>query len=236
MIHVRAIRSPVIVSSFAVLAVGVACFDFAHRNPFDPATPLEVAIVPETLFSVGGEIHFVFSTVPEIIDPTASWSGGNAELNPQGGGIFVSRAAPLWPQTETIPVSISVGRNDVLHLVSYQYSRVFGGSIVITQRLVRIQARCPDTHLCDTLSVGATASVFVDGSDALGSAISGLSSPAANPLGVTPIAQFIVRDSSIASASAIGMRVAVATARKSGSTWLVAQRDSLRDSVRIVVR
>jgi hypothetical protein len=219
------------------LTLCVACLDIKHTNPFDPDTPLRVTIMPETVFSVAGEVHFTFSTVPEIIDPGPTWGGGNTDLSPLGdAGIFFSHAAPLWPQTETIQVSIGVGRNNLLNLPHYSNSRVFNGSVLITQRLVRIQARCPDTNVCDTLSAGASWSVFVDGFDALGSGIAGLATPTMNPLNVAAIAQFIVRDTSIASASPIGMRAASVTAKRSGSTWLVAQRDSLSDSLRLVVR
>jgi hypothetical protein len=86
------------------------------------------------------------------------------------------------------------------------------------------------------MTVGVSTSVFVDGYDALGSGIAGLPDPNTNPLTLPPIAVFIVRDTTIASAVPVGMRVAMVTAKKVGATWIVAQRDSLRDSLRLVVR
>jgi hypothetical protein len=233
----RTTRSRTALAGAIALTLCVACLDIKHTNPFDPDTPLRVTIMPETLFSVAGEVHFTFSTVPEITDPGPAWGGGNADLSPLGyAGSFFSHAAPLWPQTETVQVSIGVGRNNLLNLPHYSYARVFNGSVVVTQRLVQLHARCPDTNICDTLSAGASWSVFMDGFDALGSGIAGLVTPTMNPPDVPAIAQFIVRDTSIASASPIGMRAASVTAKRSGSTWLIAQRDSLRDSLQLVVR
>ncbi len=227
-----------LLSASALLVVAVACIDLQRTNPFDPETPITYTIEPETLFSVGGAIRFSFVSQPPLVDTLANWLGGNADLEAPhitgGGGVFISNGAPLWPKTETVPMLVRVGRVDEKHDTFYR--RAFPGSVVITQRLVRIQARCPDSHACDTISVGGTGSVFVDGFDALGSGISGLIYPSANPLTIAPIATFIVRDSTIAIVSPVGMRAAVATARKSGSTWVVVQRDSLRDSLRIVVR
>jgi len=34
----------------------------------------------------------------------------------------------------------------------------------------------------------------------------------------------------------LGMRVATVTAKKAGTTWIIAQRDALRDSLRLIVR
>jgi hypothetical protein len=230
-------RRCAVLAASGSLVLALACIDFQHTNPFDPAVPLQVTIRPETLFSVGGVIQFTFATVPPLTDPEANWLGGSSHLStaPLGsGGVFYSTGAPLWPQTEIVPMTIEVGRADINHHTDYRKS--FNGSVVITQRLVRIQARCPGVPACDVLSVGASTSVFVDGYDALGSGIAGLSDPTANPLTVAPIATFTVRDTTIATAASVGMRVATVTAKRTGATWMVAQRDSLRDSLRLIVR
>jgi hypothetical protein len=109
-------------------------------------------------------------------------------------------------------------------------------SVVVTQRVVRIQLRCPDTHACDTLSAGAAWSVWANGYDALGQPIFALVSSTANPATGTPIATFVARDTTIASVAPVGIRAATVTARKTGSTWIVATRGPLLDSLQLVVR
>jgi hypothetical protein len=115
--------------------------------------------------------------------------------------------------------------------------RHFGSkTVVITQRLTRIQLRCPDTHACDTLATGGVWSVWVDGFDALNQRIFALASSTANPATGPAIAIFTSRDTTIASVTPVGIRVANATALRSGTTWLVARRASLLDSLQLVVR
>ena len=72
--------------------------------------------------------------------------------------------------------------------------------------------------------------------DALGQPIVALHSPAANPATGTAVATFVVRDTTIASVAPVGIRAATVTARKSGSTWIVATRSSLLDSLQVTVR
>jgi hypothetical protein len=228
-------------SASGILVLAVACIDFRHTNPFDPEVPVTVTILPETLFSVaGGVVQFTLATVPPLTDPHANWSTGGKDLYATDGtGLLYSAGAPLWPQTETVPIAIGIGLhalNNPFVIKSQDYTRTISGSVVITQRLVRIHAHCPGAPACDALSVGATTSVFVDGYDALGSGIAGLSDSTANPLTVAPIAVFTVRDTTIATAVSLGMRVATVTAKKTGATWIVAQRDLLRDSLQLVVR
>ncbi len=108
-------------------------------------------------------------------------------------------------------------------------------SVVLTQRVTHIQLRCPDAG-CDTISVGAVWSVWVDGFDALNRKIVALTSATANPTTGTPIATFAVRDPSIAIVNPVGIRAANVTAVKSGATWIVATRAALLDSLRVIVR
>jgi hypothetical protein len=105
-----------------------------------------------------------------------------------------------------------------------------------TQRVTRIQLRCPDTHACDTVSTGGGWSVWVDGFDALNERIYALTSATANPATGTVIATFAVRDTTIASVSPVGIRAANVTALKSGTTWIVGTRGTLLDSLQLVVQ
>lgn len=227
--------------AYGILVLAVACIDFRHTNPFDPGVPVTVTIFPETLYSVARDlVHFTFATVPSLTDPDAIWSASANDLFASGSaGDLDSEGAPLWPQTETVPITIGIGRyavNSTLVTHSYDYTRSINGSVVITQRLVRIRTRCAGPPACDSAPAGATTAVFVDGVDALGSGLSGLADSTTNPLTASPIFVFTVRDTTIATAAPVGMRAATVTARRVGSTWIVAQRDSLRDSLRITVR
>jgi hypothetical protein len=157
-----------------------------------------------------------------------------------GTGLLYSAGAPLWPKTDTVPITIGIGlhylKYDFSVTHSYDYTRTITGSVIITQRLVRIRARCAGALPCDSLPAGAATSIFVDGFDALGSGLSGLPDSTTNPLTASPVFVFTVRDTAIATAAPVGMRAAMVTARRVGSTWMIAQRDSLRDSLRITVR
>jgi len=108
--------------------------------------------------------------------------------------------------------------------------------VALTQRVVRIDLRCPVTHACDTLSVGDTTSVWVDGRDSHNIQIVALTSSTANPATGTPIATYAARDSSIVSLTPLGIRATVVTALKTGSTWIVGTRGTLLDSLQVVVR
>jgi hypothetical protein len=133
--------------------------------------------------------------------------------------------------------------------------------IVVMQRVTRMQLRCPDTHACAPIAVGDSAFIWVDGFDALGHPIVALTSSTANPASGNPhvgnpltpyimndpavqraqqtnnpVATYVSRDSTIARATPIGIRVAKVTGMKSGTTWIVATRGALADSLQIVVR
>jgi hypothetical protein len=55
-----------------------------------------------------------------------------------------------------------------------------------------------------------------------------------------PVAKFVIRDTSIASFVLAGVQGATVAARKTGTTWIVATRDTLgdtlRDSLQLVIR
>ena len=108
--------------------------------------------------------------------------------------------------------------------------------VVLTQRVVRIQLRCPDTHSCDADSVGGSWSVWADGFDALNQQIVALHSSVANPATGTPVATYVVRDTTVASFVPVGIRAALVTARRAGTTWIVGTRGPLLDSLQLVVR
>ncbi len=247
----------------AVLVVSVACGDpYLHTNPYDPAVSVQFTITgPDTLFSYGEFGVYSVQTVPAFPDTAVEWAvdtatifeagtgdavvQGDSLFKPAGAGTFQSLQPPLEPATLTVEVEALIGRIDTTvarctpecHTIqTNQYRQVGYKRVVLTQRVTRIQLRCPDTHACDTLAAGATWSVWVDGFDALGRQILSLTSATANPASGTPVATYVSRDSTIAGVSPVGIRAATVTALKSGTTWIVAARNALLDSLQVVVR
>jgi hypothetical protein len=238
-------------TGIAAMMISTACYDYTHTNPFDPATPATASIVgPDTLYSLSQLIQYTVQGDPPFTDSLALWSASDPDAL-RGGtsvccslGYFQLFHAPLYPQTETITISIAIGEHSYTPIGALKevtsYRRSYSRTIIVTQRLVRLRLRCPAADACDTVTVGGALSIAVDGFDALNAEIDGLGSQQnANPLTGTPIATFVSRDTTIVGIAPVGVRVANASGRKSGSAWVVAMRiaatDTLRDSVRVVV-
>lgn len=231
----------------ALCAFAFACGDpYRHTNPFDPATDVVVKLVgPDSVFSVGAFAQYTLESTPPFPVDDGVWSSSSFDFRTAAAGQFQLWTPPLWPSTEAIEISVDVGRYDTtitsgervaIAKTVTMYRRRFTRFVTVSQRLTRLVLRCPSVHACDTLAVGASWSVGVDGFDALDGQIVGLTNPAVNPATGAPIATFTSRDSTIASVAPVGIRGANVTARKSGTTWLVATRDALTDSLKLVVR
>jgi hypothetical protein len=154
---------------------------------------------------------------------------------------------PLEPAMVTVAVAALVGSVDTtlqryiapnyVTVHSFEPRHVGYKSVVLMQRLTRIQLLCPAVHGCDTLSFGSGSwSVWVDGFDARNNPIATLPGAPLNPSTGPPIAIFTVRDTTVASVSPVGIRAATVTARKPGSTWVIATRGALLDSLQVVAR
>jgi hypothetical protein len=226
---------------FGALVAGFGCRDFKHTNPFDPdnLNPGISVVGPDTLFTIGASVTYAYTSVPAFVDPTAVWSSSSPnDLYTEGKDTFDVTRAPLYPLTESVSVVVALGEFNTLHGAAWVTGA--GKTVVLTQRLVRLQLRCPTAHTCDTLDAGGAWSTWVDGFDAGGTQILGLDIPTINPISGTPIATFVSRDTTIASVKPVGIRAANVTAVRSGTTWIVATRvarlDSLRDSLQLVVR
>lgn len=227
----------------ATVGASSACRDYQHTNPFDLLTPdSELKVLgPDTLFTVGVVATFSPSgALGPFTDPTAIWrSSIQDDLNGDFTGTFTLYKAPLYPLVETASVTVEIGHY-VTAAGRSAWTRTIGKDVILTQRLVRIQLRCPAAHACDTLAAGGAWSVWVDGVDAGGSQISGLALPSSNSAKGPPIAAFVARDTAVAAVAPVGVRAADVTALKSGTTWIVATRiaksDTLRDSLQVVVR
>ena len=201
---------------------------------------------PDTAFSWSIDTVTIFKpdTGIAVVD-------GATVFLPTSAGGYMSLTPPLEPATVTISIVALLGGVDTtlqrfipdppgcgcyLTVTTKQYRHAGYKSVVLTQRLVRIQAGCPAARVCDTLAVGGVWSVSVNGFDALGGGIVPNAKSRANPASAPPVATFVSRDTTIASVAPVGIRAASATARKSGTTWLVAARGALLDSLQLVVR
>ena len=238
-----------------ILVASFACGDpYLHTNPYDPVYSVSVTVTgPDSVFSYLEIAHFGAVIVPAFPDTAVRFdSSDSLSFMPVGAASFEAGPTippPLWPATKTVTVIAGIGGIDTivpqwnvacptcpLTIRTHQYRHVGSKTVVLTQRVVRILLRCPDTHACDPLSAGGAWSVWVDGFDALNHEIVALTAATTNPLTGTPVATFVTRDTTVASVSPVGIRAANVTARKSGATWIVATRDVLLDSLRLVVR
>lgn len=235
-----------VLAAAAGAALLVACGDpYQHTNPYDPVVPVDITITgPDTIYNSFGLATYSAQSVPAFPDSAVSWK--SLGLASSGGtGTFQAVGQPLWPDYATATVTALIGKVDTTisqNFLTVQTSiwRHSGSKVVIvTQRLTRIQLRCPDTHACDTLAVGGTWSIWVDGFDAHNLQIYALVSAVFNPSAGKPVAIFTSRDPTIASVSPVGVRVANVTALKAGTTWIVGTRiaaqDTLLDSLQVTV-
>jgi hypothetical protein len=136
-------------------------------------------------------------------------------------------------------ISVMIGEIDTLGpsgITPIQIYRHTGmKNVVYTQRITHIVLRCPDVHACDTVSTGESWTVFADALDSLNQPLYVRSGSNGNSANGPAEAAFMVRDPTVARATS-GNRASTVTALKSGSTWIVASRGLLLDSLQLVVR
>jgi hypothetical protein len=228
----------------ATLTTALACGDpYTHTNPYDPAVSVAITISgPDTLFSSFEQGVYSAQSTPAFSDTAWRWSSNMS--GPVGNtATFLSVAPPAWPATDVRTISVMVGAIDTVPVVALAgpvvpiqfYRHTAMRTVVVTQRFTHVRLRCPDVHACDTLSVGGTWTVWADALDALNQGpYRGPGSPPPQADGPSE-ASFLVRDPTVASATT-GTRASTVTALKSGSTWIVAIRASLLDSLQLVVR
>jgi hypothetical protein len=234
----------VITGPDSVFSYGELAQYSVQTTPSFPDTAVRWAADTATIHRGGNldtTIAGVTFSVPGAGDTTVA---GETLLRPlAGAGLFQSIAPPLEPTTVTVAIAALLGATDTtvatwetgtVHTSVYRH--VGYKRVVVTQRLVSIRLRCPDAHACDTLAVGGAWSVWVDGFDALNRQIYALTSSTANPAFGPAVASYSARDTAIASVTPLHTRAATVTARKSGTTWIVATRGRLADSLQVVVK
>lgn len=244
-------RSAPVAVIAAALAALIACGEpYQHTNPYDPAVPVTIVITgPDSTFSWFEEGDYKATSVPAFPDSSFEWdSSDEVAYVPAGRGAFTSgqlEPPPLYPETRTVVISAGIGGYDTTGntanpvngaaKIVRAWRHTALKSVVMTQRVTSILLRCPDTHVCDPVSVGGTWSVWVDGFDALNHKIVALFNTIVNPATGAIVATFSVRDPSIASVVPVGVRASTVTALKTGSTWIIATRGALLDSIQLTV-
>lgn len=191
---------------------------------------------------------------------------GDTILLGSGNGSYRSILPPLEPYSFKVAIEVWLGTIDstisegtcgggVITANITVPRHVAYKTVVVMQRVTRIQLRCPDTHACAPLTAGDSTFIWVDGFDALGRQIAALPNAASNPAtgnpimpyattdtailrvqkGNNPVATFVSRDPTIARTTPVGIRVARVAAVSAGATWIVATRGALTDSLQVVV-
>jgi len=249
----------------AILAIAIACGDpYLHTNPYDPVFPVTFDITgPDSLFSIGEFAQYAVQITPAFPDSAIVWAidtvmihrlsvpdtvvEGPTVFFPNASGGYTSILPPLEPETVKIAVEVLLGAVDTtvqryianvgyVTIETQTYRHIGYKEVVLTQRLTRIQLLCPDTRVCDPMVAGGTWSVWADGFDALNNRIHEYIGVDANPRTGTPIVTYAIRDTTIATFVPDGIRAATVTALKSGTTWIVATRGALTDSLKLVVQ
>jgi hypothetical protein len=154
------LRAPSRRSSFATLGLiagVVGCLDLAHTNPFDPGTPIDIAVTgPDSAYSLQQIIGFSFTSDPEWPGVVA-WKSSNEGLlhSLQDGRFGVVGAAA--PPNDTASVMVLLGTHVATHRV------------VVRQRLVAFTFACfAATSPCVYSAGKRDASIIVAGRDANG--------------------------------------------------------------------
>ena len=268
-------RSHVLIGAAALAALLACGDPYLHTNPYDPVFPVEFTITgPDTLFSLFEVGQFTVQTKPTWSDTGFVWQtdtltnyfivpmpcqpqtvDGATVLKGNGTGAYTSIAPPLEPYVFKVAISVSVGAIDTtiqvggcgagLPVQTRAVRHTGYKTVVVTQRITRIQLRCPDTHACAPLNAGDTVSIFADAFDALGHQPVAVSKPPYSnftldsfphpPGTLIPVVTFLSRDSTTATVHLTAASVSRVTGLKSGTTWVVATRGVAIDSLQVVV-
>src|ERR1019366_6293541 len=158
----RSERRFVSVLATVILMASFACGDpYRHTNPYDPAVPVTITVLgPDSLFSYTEQAHFTAQIVPAFPDTAVQFSSSdNGQFQLVGAGTFEAGprvGPPLWPATSTVTVTAGIGAFDTLRSdaglagpapMDTAWRHIGSKTVVITQRVVGMLVRCPDTHI-----------------------------------------------------------------------------------------
>lgn len=199
-------------SRFGLLCVVVAaCGEYAHTNPFDPATNLSIVIAgPDSAHSIHETMSFTFEASRSWADVTPQWlSGNDAILGEQSAGQFQANGPG------TADVLVAVGAHTGRHRV------------VVIQRPKHVLfcyfAPCPTS-----LASGSSATLNVVQTDSLGTALLPGQTPAQIQYDVRPagVLQIVTGSPSSVQVQAIG----------TGRAYIIAALGTFLDSVAVNVQ
>lgn len=195
----------------AVCAVTAACGEYAHTNPYDPATNVSILITgPDSAHSLHETVSFTYAVDRTWDGVTPQWlSGNDAILGARGPGQFEVTG------TGTADVLVAVGAHAGHH------------QVVVVQRPKHAYfcyfAACPTT-----VALGSVATLNVVQTDSLGSALVAGQAPAQVQYDVRPsgVLQIVTGSPLSVQVKAIG----------SGRAYVVAALGTALDSVAVTVQ
>lgn len=205
-------RAPALTVAASIAALVASCSDYAPTNPYDSRVPVTLTIAgPDTTYSIGEPLVFELQTSVELPGVRPVWTSDGA-LWAVGNGHFVVGSATHTDSVVTI--TATVGSRYATHILH------------VRQRAARVVLRAISTG-------GATDSAYAA---ALGSAfaysLAMFDSSGYTVIGPGRSLVFSVRDTTVAHVDSSG----TVLARGNGTTWLVAELDGRRDSLRLAVQ
>lgn len=200
------------------LTLCAGCADFAHTNPFDPETKVDIAIAgPQSTSSLQERLDFTFSSSPAWSGSVSWTSSDPTVLHSVGGGTF-SVVGVRPPPDDTASVLVHLGT----HVAAYR--------VQVRQALATFEFTC---------MAALPGCVFPIGD--LDQHIAVLQRDANDfPMMVPLAAQYRSRDTAVlqiqrvAAGSGSGELVFV-TPISRGASYVVATAGGVSDSVRVVV-
>ena len=195
----------------ALCVLVVACGEYAHTNPYDPATKVTIVIHgPDSAHSLHETLSFTYQIAPDWAGVVPVWlSGNDAILGATGPGQFQVNGVG------TVDVSLSAGPHTGHH------------QVVVIQR-PKHALFCYFTSCPSSLALGGVATLNLVQTDSLGTALLSSQAPAQVQYDVHPAGIL-----QIVSASPLSVQV---KAIGSGTAYVIAALGASLDSVAVSAR
>jgi hypothetical protein len=217
-------------SAAAIVATAAACGDFAHTNPLDPATRVELSLVgPDSAFSIGDTLRFTIASDPAYTPAIVEWSYRPPQMDP-------FRLRPIAPGVVVIEQTfnrVDPAAAPVMTVTATVDGRAASKTVSFVHRAVSFRlydCQKRTTPMLEFASLRETRSVCTQLLDRRGNVMLLTTRPAA-----------VSRSSGIATASsgvnpAYNPDVVLVTSATNGETQLVATYAGLTDSMAVRVR
>ena len=195
-----------------VCAVVAACGEYAHTNPYDPATNVTIVIHgPDSAHSIFEEMSFTYDITPNWAGVVPLWrSDSGLVIGSRGPGLFAVNGPG------TADVVLSVGTHTARHRV------------VVIQRPKRVYFTCFVGPCPTSVAVGRVVNLTVVQMDSLGTELVGGQPAAAIQYNVRPsgVLSIIAGTPSSVQVQGIG----------SGRAFVIATLGAWLDSVSVTVQ